>query len=614
MGAAFFVGRIIAKKRIEPANIDFGNPYINLNKKGDDGIAEPKCMGLSQNEHFGKLLNTTGLYEAAIKPALDKAMSLTGLVVFSPLMLVIALAVVINDSGPVFFSQKRVGEGGHYFMLHKFRTMKMSTPHDVPTHQLSEPEQYITRVGRVLRRTSLDELPQIWDIFRGKMSFIGPRPALWNQEDLVSAREAVGANGVLPGLTGLAQIKGRDELEINEKASLDGEYVRILRAGGVKAFAQDCWVLMSTLRSVIRHDGVVEGGTGSLLEPIDGFQGKLFPGISQADPADAGFEEYGYKKTFNIDKTARKRVLITGARSYIGESFKDYANEYYPNIEIVIIDMEDGSWRDYNFHGFDTVFHVSGIAHADVGKVLKEEEAKYYAVNCDLAIETGVKAKNSGVKQFIFMSSMIVYGTSASYGKEGLIDEHTIPLPGNFYGDSKWQADKGVRALATDFFRVAVLRSPMIYGRNSKGNYQTLAKMARKLPVFPDVDNCRSMLYIGNLCEFVALLTLSGEGGVYFPQNSTYTRTSEIIEAIADEAWHRIHITKLLNPAVWIASHAPGKVKKLVNKAFGNSFYDQRLSKYEGLDYQKFSFAESVAFTEGTEDLESEDYKELIMV
>ena len=207
---------------------------------------------------------STGVYERGIKPALDKILSGIGLLVLSPLFVVISLAVIIDDPGPVFFAQKRVGKDKTYFICHKFRSMKMSTPHDVPTHQLKDPEQYITRVGRFLRKTSLDELPQIWDIFRGKMSVIGPRPALWNQDDLVAERDKYGANDILPGLTGWAQINGRDELEIADKAKLDGEYVKKLKQGGMKALFFDAKCFLGTIGSVIGSEGVVEGGTGEI--------------------------------------------------------------------------------------------------------------------------------------------------------------------------------------------------------------------------------------------------------------------------------------------------------------------------------------------------------------
>ena len=204
------------------------------------------------------------MYEKFFKRLMDILLSACGLIVLSWLYLLIAAAIVIDDPGPVLFTQKRVGRGKSFFPLHKFRSMKMSTPHDMPTHMLENPDQYITRVGRFLRKSSLDELPQIWDIFIGRMSVIGPRPALWNQDDLVAERDKYGANDVRPGLTGWAQINGRDELEIPVKASLDGDYVRALKAGGLKAFGMDIRCFFGTIVSVLRHEGVVEGGTGEL--------------------------------------------------------------------------------------------------------------------------------------------------------------------------------------------------------------------------------------------------------------------------------------------------------------------------------------------------------------
>ena len=190
-----------------------------------------------------------------------------------------------------------------------------------------------------------------------------------------------------------------------------------------------------------------------------------------------------------------KRLLITGANSYIGTSFEDYMNRNFPEaLQINTLDMLDEHWKETDFSGYDAIFHVAGIAHADVSNVSKETEQLYYRVNTDLAIATAKKAKEDGAGQFIFMSSMIVYG-----GKEH-ITVQTQPSPANFYGDSKWQADKGVRELEDAHFHVAVLRPPMIYGKGSKGNYPVLAKLATKLPVFPKVSNRRSMLYIENLC------------------------------------------------------------------------------------------------------------------
>ena len=219
-----------------------------------------------------------------------------------------------------------------------------------------------------------------------------------------------------------------------------------------------------------------------------------------------------------------KRVLITGANSYIGVSFENYVHEHYSSeLSIDTVDMIDGIWKEKDFSLYDVVYHVAGIAHADVGNVSDEVKAKYYAINTELAIETAKKAKADGVKQFVFMSSAIVYGDSAPYGKAKRITADTEPQPANFYGDSKWRADKGVRELADEGFTATVLRTPMIYGKNSKGNYLTLAKMAKKLPIFPDVQNERSILYIENLCEFLCQVMIRGEDGVFWPQNAEYT-------------------------------------------------------------------------------------------
>lgn len=198
------------------------------------------------------------MYQKYGKRAIDVILSGCGIAVLAPVYLGVAIAIKVDDPGPVFFRQKRVGIHKTHFNILKFRTMKMDTPHDTPTHLLENPEQYITRVGRFLRKTSLDELPQIFQIFTGKMSIIGPRPALWNQFDLIAERDKYGANDVRPGLTGWAQINGRDELPIDVKARFDGEYVQNL------SFLFDCKCFFGTITSVLKSDGVVEGGTGQL--------------------------------------------------------------------------------------------------------------------------------------------------------------------------------------------------------------------------------------------------------------------------------------------------------------------------------------------------------------
>lgn len=211
-------------------------------------------------EAVGESQHKAGVYEKYIKRGLDVILSFGGLVVLSPVFLAIFIAIKIDDPGPVLFTQKRVGKNKEFFKLHKFRSMKMCTPHDKPTHMLENPEQYITKVGKFLRAHSLDELPQIWDIFIGNMSVIGPRPGLWNQDLLTAERDKYGANDVRPGLTGWAQINGRDELEIPDKAKLDGEYVEKL------SFGFDVRCFLGSVGVFGGDDSVVEGGTGEMAK------------------------------------------------------------------------------------------------------------------------------------------------------------------------------------------------------------------------------------------------------------------------------------------------------------------------------------------------------------
>jgi UDP-glucose 4-epimerase len=293
-----------------------------------------------------------------------------------------------------------------------------------------------------------------------------------------------------------------------------------------------------------------------------------------------------------------KKVLITGASSYIGVNFEQYAAAHYSEeLQIDTVDMIDGTWREKDFSPYDIVYHVAGIAHADMGKVTDETKAMYYAINTDLTIETARKAKLDGVKQFVFMSSAIVYGDSAPYGKLRRITKDTQPHPSNLYGDSKWQAEKGVRKLTDGMFTTCVIRSPMIYGKGCKGNYPVLSKMARKLPIFPNIKNERSMLYIENLCEFLCQVMIRGEGGLFWPQNAEYSSTSEMVMMIAEITGHKIFVSKVFNWVVRIMMHIPGKTKGLVNKAFGNLSYDQEMSKYD-FEYLVADLRESLERTE----------------
>lgn len=208
------------------------------------------------------------MYKNITKRLIDIIISGMAIAVLAIPMLIVAIVIKIDDPGPVLFKQKRIGKNKNgkvtYFMIWKFRSMKMSTPHDTPTHLLKNPEQYITRVGKFIRKTSIDELPQIYQVFSGKLSCIGPRPGLWNQVDLWEEREKYGANDIKPGITGWAQINGRDELEVPVKAKFDGEYTAALNAGKLNGFLMDMKCFFGTITSVLKSDGVVEGGTGKL--------------------------------------------------------------------------------------------------------------------------------------------------------------------------------------------------------------------------------------------------------------------------------------------------------------------------------------------------------------
>ena len=213
------------------------------------------------------------MYKYFFKRMFDLILSGLAIIILALPMLIICLIIVIDDPGPIFFKQKRVGKKKDgeitYFYIWKFRSMKMSTPHDTPTHLLENPEQYITRVGRFIRKTSIDELPQIYQVFTSKLSIIGPRPALWSQDDLIVEREKYGVNDIKPGITGWAQINGRDELEIDVKAKFDGEYATALNKGKFKGFAMDVKCFFGTIVSVLKSDGVVEGGTGEIKKQKD---------------------------------------------------------------------------------------------------------------------------------------------------------------------------------------------------------------------------------------------------------------------------------------------------------------------------------------------------------
>ena len=369
------------------------------------------------------------------------------------------------------------------------------------------------------------------------------------------------------------------------KAKLDGEYVQ------KQSFLFDLRCFLGTISKVSHDDSVVEGGTGEMKKNSYNY--------SEGKTDEELIGNIGFGETVEVDFDTKKKVLITGAGSYIGQSFIEYAQKHYhDNFEIEELDLKDESWKEKDFSNYDIIYHVAGIAHADVGNVSEETKKKYYEVNTGLAVAVAEKAKREGVKTFIFMSSMIVYGESAPYGKRKVIDATIVPQPANFYGDSKLQADVAVRELADDTYKVIVLRPPMIYGKDSKGNYRTLAKLAKKLPIFPDVDNERSMLYIENLCEFLCQIMLLKpyyrKPVVLLPQNGEWTKTSDMVKEIAKASGKKIVELKCLAPAVKIGSKMTCKIGGLVNKAFGNNCYMFAVSNYNGIKYQNISMKQSV--------------------
>ena len=277
-----------------------------------------------------------------------------------------------------------------------------------------------------------------------------------------------------------------------------------------------------------------------------------------------------------------KKILITGARSYIGTSFEKWMQQFGDGYQIDTLDMRDSTWKEYDFSMYDSVFHVAGIAHADVENVSEETKQLYYQVNTELTIETAKQyrhARKGKESLFIFMSSIIIYGEETNINKKRVITKDTPPNPSNFYGDSKLQAELGLIPLETTNFQIAIIRPPMIYGPNSKGNYKQLEKLALKLPIFPDIKNERSMLSVDNLCFSIKDIIDNEKGGIYFPQDPEYVQTSLMIKEIAAKNGKKIILFSWMNWAVKLLGYMPGKVGKLTNKAFGNLVYEKNIQK-----------------------------------
>lgn len=279
------------------------------------------------------------------------------------------------------------------------------------------------------------------------------------------------------------------------------------------------------------------------------------------------------------------KIIITGANSFVGTNVAEWLLRSPDEFSVDTVDTISDEWKSTDFSKYDTVFHVAGIAHVDP----KPEMAPlYYKVNCDLAVEVARKAREQGVERFIYMSSMIVYSASKSL-KGGFITANTDPAPNDFYGDSKLKAEKYLKELDSADFKVCILRPPMIYGKNNKGNLPRLARLASKTPVFPAWHNQRSMLYVNNLAEFIRQIILRDMSGTFFPQNKEYVDTVELVRFFAKRSNHRIWISRMFNPLVSVGAI----VLKPLSKMFADYCYDLKMSQYD-FDYQVASFEESL--------------------
>ncbi|MBG1236748.1 NAD-dependent epimerase/dehydratase family protein [Lactiplantibacillus plantarum] len=264
-----------------------------------------------------------------------------------------------------------------------------------------------------------------------------------------------------------------------------------------------------------------------------------------------------------------KKVLITGKNSYIGQSFKSYVEANYPSeIQVDSISVRGDAWREYDFSRYDAVLHVAGIAHVSADPKM---ETEYYKVNRDLTIAVAKLTKQSGVRQFVFMSSMIIYGEKRGIDSLTIIDRATKPEPIDFYGRSKLEADLGVQKLADDKFNVVSVRTPMVFGPQSKGNFPLLVKVAKVSPIFPKINNQRSMIYINNLAEFLAKAILNNISGIYFPQNQEPLSTLAIVKIIRTQLHKPLIVISLFNPLLRLL----GRRFRVIDKVFGSKTYQQ---------------------------------------
>ncbi|CDO03678.1 GDP-6-deoxy-D-mannose reductase [Oceanobacillus picturae] len=286
-----------------------------------------------------------------------------------------------------------------------------------------------------------------------------------------------------------------------------------------------------------------------------------------------------------------KRVLITGVNSYIGTSFEKWVSQYKDMYSIDFISLKNDGWKKESFSDYDVIVHVAAIVH-----VKGIDKSKYFEVNRDLTVELALKAKEEGVKQFIFLSTMGVYGTETGY-----INKDTKPVPKTPYAQSKYEAEQLLLEIQSSTFYVAVLRPPLVYGKGCPGNYTRLANMAIKLPVFPNLENERSMIFINNLSEFIKILTDNNQSGIYFPQNKDYVNTTELVRLIAKAHRREIKTSKVFNWAVAVGIKMSGTLRKV----FGTFVYDKKISRLrtglingKEVDYETVSFEESIILTE----------------
>ncbi len=285
-----------------------------------------------------------------------------------------------------------------------------------------------------------------------------------------------------------------------------------------------------------------------------------------------------------------KKILVIGKNSYIGLAFKKWVEEQKKDWFVTCISSRNEEWKNENFGAYDSVLHVAGIAHVDAKA---DMEQMYYQVNRDLTIACCEKAKKDGCRQFVFLSSIIVYGESRSL-RPTRITKDTKPCPNGFYGQSKLEAEQGILPMATDTFKVAVVRPPMVYGKGSKGNYPKLAKFAACMPLFPNMKNERSMIHIDNLTECIRLIIEHQAGGIFYPQNKEYVCTAELVKEIAHVKGKNVHLTKLGNPFFKLL----GNQITIVSKLFGSLTYDKALSSHFGWEYCVCDFKESIKRTE----------------